>query len=47
MRGMTKAFAEAAQIALDGEFPAGIALLLDLPEQSGGVAFALIPAPLQ
>jgi hypothetical protein len=41
------AVAELAQVALDCEFAAGIAQLLDLAEQLGGVAFAFVPALVQ
>jgi hypothetical protein len=38
--------AELAQIALDRQFAARIAQLLDLAKQPGGVAFAFMPAPV-
>jgi hypothetical protein len=45
--GVAAAVAELAQVALDREFAAGIAQLLDLAEQLGGVAFAFVPALVQ
>jgi len=39
--------AELAQIALDRQFAARIARLLDLAKQLGGVAFTFMPAPVQ
>jgi hypothetical protein len=41
------AVAELAQVALDCEFTAGIAQVLDLAEQLGGVTFAFVPALVQ
>jgi hypothetical protein len=46
-RGVASAVAEAAQVALHGQLTAGVAQFLDLPEQAGGVAFALVPPPVQ
>ncbi|HEV3294498.1 MAG TPA: hypothetical protein VG123_36415 [Streptosporangiaceae bacterium] len=44
---MTAAMAELAQMALDRQFAARIAQLLDLAKQLSGVAFAFMPAPVQ
>jgi hypothetical protein len=41
------AVAELVQVALDRQFAAAIAQLLDLAEQLGGVAFAFVPALMQ
>ena len=46
-RGVPAAVAEAAQVALHGQFSAGVAEGGDLAEQGGGVAFALVPASVQ
>ena len=45
--GVAAAAAELAQVTLDGQFTAGVAELLDLAEQLGGVAFAFAPALTQ
>jgi hypothetical protein len=46
-RGVPAAVAEAAQVALHGQFSAGVAEGGDLAEQGRGVAFALVPALVQ
>ena len=46
-RRVAAAMAELAQMALDRQFAARIAQLLDLAKQLGGVAFAFMPAPVQ
>jgi hypothetical protein len=45
-RGVSAAVAKAAQVALHGQFSAGVAERGDLAEQCGGVAFAVVPAPV-
>jgi hypothetical protein len=44
---VSAAVAEATQIALHGQFSTAVAELLDFAEQLGGVAFAIVPAPVQ